>query len=129
MGGVYGRMAKMGARLCECGKPGACPAHVLRMSGVSPVQACKPYSGISVIEERSIMRSVRISLPTVGVVQRFVEIISALEGNFDILSGEYIIDARSLMGIFTLDLSSPIELAVERDTPETMRAISRFIID
>ena len=75
------------------------------------------------------MRSVYISLPTVEAAQTFVGEISALRGNFDLMSGEYIIDARSLMGIFSLDLTKPVKLIVEKDTEETMRAISRFIAD
>jgi hypothetical protein len=53
--------------------------------------------------------------------------ISPLEGSFDLHSGRYIIDAKSLMGIFNLDLSQPIELHVEKDTDETMLVLSRFI--
>ena len=75
------------------------------------------------------MRTVYISLPTVESVQSFVGKISGLEGNFDLLSGDYIVDARSLMGIFSLDLSKPLELVVENDTAEAMRAIARFITD
>ena len=73
------------------------------------------------------MQNIYISLPTVGVVQKFVEQISMLEGNFDLLSGGYILDARSLMGILSLDLSVPLMLSVENDTVEAMRALEPFI--
>jgi len=73
------------------------------------------------------MHSVYISLPTVESVQKFVEQISPLEGNIDLLSGDYVLDAKSLMGIFSLDLTKPIELIVEKDTEEAMRAIGQFI--
>ena len=74
------------------------------------------------------MRTVYISLPTVGTVQRFVERISPLAGQFDLLSDEYILDAKSLMGIFRLELTKPIKLCIERDTKETMQAIKSFIV-
>ena len=74
------------------------------------------------------MRIVYISLPTVGAVQDFVLQISPLEGNFDLLSGGYVLDAKSLMGIISLDLSKPLKLAVEKDTAEAMQAIRRFIV-
>ena len=75
------------------------------------------------------MRSVYVSLPTVDTVQKFVEQISPLEGNIDLLSDGYVLDAKSLMGIFRLDLSKPIKLTVEKDTEEAMRAISCFRSD
>ena len=73
------------------------------------------------------IKSVYISLPTVEAVQRFVERISPLEGNIDILSDGYVLDAKSLMGIFGLDLSQPIMLTVEKDTEEAMHSINPFI--
>ena len=73
------------------------------------------------------MRSVFIDLPTVEAVQEFVHRISPLEGNFDLISGGYVLDAKSLMGVLSLDLSNPINLKIEIDTPETMHAIERFL--
>ena len=75
------------------------------------------------------MRSVYISLPSVKVVQNFVAQISELKGDFDIKDGVYVLDARSLMGILSLDLSKPIHLVINKDTKETMDKIDRFIID
>ena len=72
------------------------------------------------------MRSVYVSLPTVRVVQSFVAQISKLEGNFDLQSGKYVLDAKSLMGILSLDLSKPHKLTVEKDTDEAMRVVMRF---
>ncbi|MDL2254108.1 HPr family phosphocarrier protein [Ruminococcaceae bacterium OttesenSCG-928-I18] len=74
------------------------------------------------------MRQVYISLPTTEKVQDFVETLSPLEGDFDLVSGKYILDAKSLMGIFTLDLDRPIQLNVYRDTAENMRALDRFMV-
>jgi len=75
------------------------------------------------------MRTVYICLPTVENVQKFVERISPLPGQFDLLSHEYVLDAKSLMGIFKLDLTKPIELCIEIDTEETLQAIRDFIVD
>jgi len=74
------------------------------------------------------MRTVNVSLPTAEVVQEFVAQISAHGGQFDLLSGKYVLDAKSLMGIFSLDLSQPLTLRVEQDTADAMRAIERFIV-
>ena len=75
------------------------------------------------------MRTVNVYLPSVETVQEFVVQISPLEGNFDLLTNSYILDAKSLMGILSLDLSKPLKLAVEKDTEETMRSIGRFLVD
>jgi len=75
------------------------------------------------------MQIVYISLPTVAAVQKFVERISPLKGQFDLLSDDYILDAKSLMGIFKLDLTMPVKLYIEKATKETMRAVEPFIVD
>ena len=73
------------------------------------------------------MRTVFVYLPTIEAVQEFVEQISPLEGYFDLLTNSYILDAKSLMGILSLDLSKPLKLVVEKDTAETMKVIDRFL--
>ena len=74
------------------------------------------------------MQTVYVNFPTVGAVQEFVERISPLGGQFDFLANGYIIDAKSLMSIFSLDLTGPLALHVENDSKETMQAISRFLV-
>ena len=74
------------------------------------------------------MRTVNIKLPTTQAVQEFVAQISRLSGQFDLLSGKYVLDAKSLMGIFSLDLTKPLVLRIENDTEQTMQAIERFIV-
>ena len=56
------------------------------------------------------MKTVQISLNSIGKVKSFVNTISQFEYDFDLISGRYVIDAKSIMGIFSLDLSKPIEL-------------------
>ena len=73
------------------------------------------------------MRTVNIKLPTNHSVQEFVAQISKLSGQFDLLSGKYVLDAKSLMGIFSLDLSRPLTLRIEKDTAGTMQVIDRFL--
>ena len=74
------------------------------------------------------MRTVNISLPSAEAVQDFVSQISLLDGQFDLLSGKYVLDAKSLMGIFSLDLTKPLKLRIENDTEETMQVIERFVV-
>ena len=61
------------------------------------------------------MREMRIELDTIDKVKKFVGIISAFDGNFDTLAGRYIIDAKSILGIFSVDLSKPLTLRIEHE--------------
>ena len=54
------------------------------------------------------MTSVTISLNSIEKVKQFVNLISKYDGDFDLTSGRYVIDAKSIMGIFSLDLSKPL---------------------
>lgn len=73
------------------------------------------------------MREVYVSLPTVERVQQFVGVLTGLPGDFDLLAGRHILDARSLMGIFSLDLTKPQLLKVYDDNKNTMAALGAFI--
>lgn len=61
------------------------------------------------------MREMTIELNTIDKVKKFVSLISAFEGDFDILAGRYIIDAKSILGIFSVDLSKPLTLRIEQE--------------
>jgi len=52
----------------------------------------------------------QVDLSSIDKVKRFVRIMSEIEDNIDLVSGRYIVDAKSLLGIFSLDLSKPINL-------------------
>jgi len=62
-------------------------------------------------------------------VKRFVENISSLEGDFDLIDGRYVVDAKSLMGIFGMDLTKPIQLRIQKDSEKAIKAITTFIVD
>ena len=76
------------------------------------------------------MKTVQISLNSIGKVKSFVNTISQLEYDFDLISGRYVIDAKSIMGIFSLDLSKPIDLAIhtEDNLNEILEALKPYII-
>ena len=61
------------------------------------------------------MKTVTVLLDTIEKVRDFVEKITLLEGEFDLISDRYIINAKSIMGIFSLDLSRPLKLAVHNE--------------
>lgn len=63
------------------------------------------------------MTTVKVSLSTIDKVKEFVNDISGFPADFDLVAGRYVIDAKSIMGIFSLDISKPIDLNIyaERD--------------
>ena len=61
------------------------------------------------------MKNVKISLNSIDKVKSFVNTIARYDLDFDLVSGRYVIDAKSIMGIFSLDLSKPIDLNIPGD--------------
>ena len=77
------------------------------------------------------MKTVQISLNSIDKVKSFVNIITQFNCDFDLISGRYVIDAKSIMGIFSLDLSKPIDLAIHANAPhldEIMDVIKPFLL-
>ena len=77
------------------------------------------------------MKTVMISLNSIDKVKSFVNDISKFNFDFDLVSGRYVIDAKSIMGIFSLDLSKPIELAIhsEANIDEIMEVIKPYLVE
>ena len=75
--------------------------------------------------EEVIVKTVSISLNSIDKVKAFVNDISKYDFDFDLVSGRYVIDAKSIMGIFSLDLSKPIDLNIHADgsTLDTILAV------
>ena len=77
------------------------------------------------------MRTVHISLNSIDKVKSFVNDLAKFDVDFDLVSGRYIIDAKSNMGIFSLDLSKPNDLNIhaESNIDEILSTLSPYIID
>lgn len=75
------------------------------------------------------MNSVNIRLSTIADVRDFVNIVAKSDIDIDLQSGRYVVDGKSIMGIFSLDLLSPITLTAHSDdTEELFEALDKFII-
>ena len=61
------------------------------------------------------MQTVKISLNSIDKVKSFVNDIAKFDFDFDLVSGRYVIDAKSIMGIFSLDLSNAISLNIHAE--------------
>lgn len=75
------------------------------------------------------MKSVQIRLSTIADVRDFVNIVAKTDADIDLQSGRYVVDGKSIMGIFSLDLLSPITLTVHSDdVDEVLAQLERFIV-
>ena len=61
------------------------------------------------------MKSMQIKLSTIEDVRNFVNNVTKYSVDLDLKSGRYTVDARSLMGIFSLDLLKPIDFVINSD--------------
>ena len=78
------------------------------------------------------MKTLKISLNSIDKVKAFVNEISKFNCDFDLVSGRYVIDAKSIMGIFSLDLSKPIDLNIHADgelLEEVLSIISKYTVE
>ena len=72
------------------------------------------------------MKTIKISLNSIDKVKTFVNEINRFEAEFDLVSGRYVIDAKSIMGIFSLDISKPIDLNIHTDGEQLDEILARL---
>ena len=68
------------------------------------------------------MNSYQIVLASITDVKNFVNIVNKYNCDVDLTSGRYVVDAKSIMGIFSLDLSKPIKMDVQNGDGAAMIA-------
>ena len=75
------------------------------------------------------MKTFNIQLNSINDVKLFVNIVSNYNCDIDLTSGRYVIDAKSIMGIFSLDLSKPIKVEVFSDDCEPLlKELEQFMV-
>lgn len=75
------------------------------------------------------MYETTIQLNAINDVKDFVNTVMMFDYDIDLVSGRYAIDAKSIMGILSLDLSKPIKLQAHTEDPEALiKAIQKYII-
>ena len=77
------------------------------------------------------MKEYTIYLDTIARVKSFVNLVNRYDNDFDLLKGRYVVDAKSIMGIFSLDLSKSIELnihASESETEEILKVLETYLV-
>ena len=78
------------------------------------------------------MKTIKVSLNSIDKVKQFVNDINRYSYDFDLVSGRYVIDAKSIMGIFSLDLSQPIDLNIHAEgieLEEVLKALSVYEVE
>ncbi len=74
------------------------------------------------------MKSVMIRLSLVENVNKFVNVVSRYPFEMDLRAGRHVVDAKSILGIFSLDLSRPITLDIySDDCDKLMDEIKPFV--
>ena len=76
------------------------------------------------------MKKDLISIKSIDKVKSFVNDLAKFDVDFDLVSGRYVIDAKSIMGIFSLDLSKPIDLNIhsENQIDEILTTLAPYIV-
>ncbi len=74
-------------------------------------------------------QTVFIRLKDIDTVKKFVNIISKINCDFDFVSGRYVIDAKSIMGIFSLNLSNKLQLNIYSEDKSILEKINEFIVE
>ena len=76
------------------------------------------------------MKTIQISLNSIDKVKSFVNDITQFDYDFDLVSGRYVIDAKSIMGIFSLGLSKPIDLNIhaEDNAEEVLAVLKPYMV-
>lgn len=70
-----------------------------------------------------------IHLASISDVRKFVDAVSRFSGDVDLQSDRYLVDAKSIMGIFSLDLMKPVAMVIHSDNADSLLAdIDEFIV-
>lgn len=74
------------------------------------------------------MTEFNVMLSTINDVKEFVNIVSQYDFDIDLSSGKYVVDAKSIMGIFSLDLTKKIKLKAHTDNEEFFEKIRKYMV-
>lgn len=76
------------------------------------------------------MKTFNIMLKSINDVKDFVNLVNKYDFDVDLTSGRYIVDAKSIMGIFSLDLSKPIKVETHAENADVFLAeVKSFIVE
>lgn len=70
-----------------------------------------------------------VLLNSVNKVNKFAKIVDNINEDIDIKSGRYIVNAKSILGIFSLNLTEPLELIIHTEDNERINQIKDLLVD
>lgn len=75
------------------------------------------------------MEKFTVHLRSINDVKEFVRIVNEFPHEVDLASGRYVVDAKSIMGIFSLDLAKPIDVEIHQgDSSELKEKLKKYIV-
>lgn len=72
------------------------------------------------------MNSISIKLNTIESIKSFCDIVGKVEYEVDVVRGRYVIDAKSILGLHSLDLTKPVEVVAHCYTADEYK---KFVSD
>ena len=73
-------------------------------------------------------RKMTIALKSTDEVKQFVNDAMTLDDELDLISGKYVVDAKSILGIYSLNLSKPLELVARGNCGEELAVLDKYMI-
>ncbi|MEZ3479013.1 MAG: HPr family phosphocarrier protein [Lachnospiraceae bacterium] len=74
------------------------------------------------------VRKMTIRLKSTEEVREFVKEVMMLQNDYDLISGKYVTDAKSILGIYSLNLSKPLELVMRGERMEDLTVLEKYIV-
>lgn len=74
------------------------------------------------------IKKMTIALRSTDEVREFVREVMPLENEYDLISGKYVIDAKSILGIYSLNLSKPLELVIRGECGDDLTVLDKYKI-
>lgn len=75
------------------------------------------------------MLNIKIKLNTINDVKEFLNITNKIEEDIDLNKGRYIIDAKSAMGLFTIDISDPVKIVIHSDDTSLLEQFKQWEVN
>lgn len=82
-----------------------------------------------ILKGNNMLNEFRVQLNSIERVKQFVKICDGFEEDIDLKSGRYIIDAKSIMGIFSLDLTKPLDIRIHSQNINTVNRFNEEMSD
>ena len=76
----------------------------------------------------TVMQTVQVRLTNAQIIEEFVREVSKINTDIDMVHDRYVIDAKSILGILTMNLAKPLQLNIHSDDKSIVSGIARFMI-